>query len=922
MATTTTNIRETLFLSEWIRRAIDGVDLSALAATNKLLPATSFGADPSQWPADFRKSVALCSYDYLLSALRVARSLADQICEAEDIAAQDENDGRGRDIGCGNYRKGLPSLPPPGSSWADSVLVHLLLEGNGKAQNDDNKLYFNIELLTATTEQGKLEDSMQRIHYLGMVFYEIFSGGRRPPELHQLKTETEGVSQELYGNLDPLPFDHDGPRDLGRDLISLSIFEDVPIPDGYNVQDVSNTSSPNPRKRQTQHENCDKCAVSVEPLKAMGIPRSLCDLIAKMMGCVNDTLGGEDAYESMSEVRSDLQLILDKPEIYLYDQDMGRFSTTGLQLSETMFGRKAELSTIIKAYRRSLSGEKKLVIISGPSGSGKSFLGHEFGNHVVAEGGISLYGKFDQLQQGKPFVALAAAFDQFCGNLIHDEKLNWVRQAVACQVITVMGPAAYHLTKIIPNLAIILGPEPVGFNRDEDCVNPQRRLLYLLCQFVQVISTSAGGAVLLFLDDLQWADAASIEAVSQLLSGLSPQKTHFFFLGCCREGQITKGQCTWKLLCTANKLGVGCTNVKLDFMDEENVNILVSETLGLLPRLTRALSSIIYHKTKGNPFFVSRMMLSLNKEGLLRASLSRKRWEWDKEKIKCQKLPDDVAMFLTRSIKVMPEGVKSSLCVLSCFGASVESALIKTLERALDKKLLDNLDVAVAEGFLDKIDDRYKFSHDRIQEAAYNMMTVKDRNVRHFQYGIALSSQLIGVGDDAILFAAANQLNLGGPEAIEDMSQNFIVAALNLRAGKKAMEMSDFRTAYSYFDHGISFLRKNHWKEHYSLSLELFDLASKCALANGDLVSLTLLSDHVLLHGHSFEDKLNVLYCTTCAMAFSSKLPKSIEKGLDILAKLGIDLQGYDSSMEASIQETEDLLAGFTDDDILNTRRM
>jgi len=121
-------------------------------------------------------------------------------------------------------------------------------------------------------------------------------------------------------------------------------------------------------------------------------------------------------------------------------------------------------------------------------------------------------------------------------------------------------------------------------------------------------------------------------------------------------------------------------------------------------------------------------MLSLNKEGLLRASLSRKRWEWDKEKIKCQKLPDDVAMLLTRSIKVLPEGVKSSLCVLSCFGASVESALIKTLERALDKKLLDNLDVAVAEGFLDKIDDRYKFSHDRIQEAAYNMMRIIGMN--------------------------------------------------------------------------------------------------------------------------------------------------------------------------------------------------
>jgi predicted ATPase len=279
-------------------------------------------------------------------------------------------------------------------------------------------------------------------------------------------------------------------------------------------------------------------------------------------------------------------------------------------------------------------------------------------------------------------------------------------------------------------------------------------------------------------------------------------------------------------------------------------------------------------------------------------------------------------MFLTHSIGVLPEDVKSSLCVLSCFGSSVESTLIKVLERGLDKKFLDNLDVAVAEGFLDKINDQYRFSHDRIQEAAYNMMNVEVRRVRHFQYGIALSNLLIGVEGDGILFTAANQLNIGGTEAVEHNSQYILVANLNLRAGKKAIEMSDFKTAYSYFDHGITFLPKNHWKERYSLSLELFDLASKCALANGDFVSLTLLSDQVLLYGHSFEHKLNVLYYTTCSMASSLKLPESIEKGLDILAKLGIVLRGCDSSMEACVQETKNLLSDFTNDEILNTRRV
>jgi len=316
-------------------------------------------------------------------------------------------------------------------------------------------------------------------------------------------------------------------------------------------------------------------------------------------------------------------------------------------------------------------------------------------------------------------------------------------------------------------------------------------------------------------------------------------------------------------------------------------------------------------------------LLSLSKEGLLRPSLIRRRWEWDKEKIQCQKLPDDVVTLLTDSIRVLPEEVKLSLRILSCFGASAESAFISTVD--LETNMIDKLDIAVSEGLLDKIDDQYRFSHDRIQEATYNMMEVQVRRTIHFNYGMALAPLASGEddGSNLSLLTAANQLNLAGPQAVQDRSQIVIVATLNLRAGKKAMEMSDFRAAYSYFDYGISFLWKNHWDEHYDLSLELFDLAAKCALVNGDLISLNVLSEQVLKKAHSLEDKLNVTYFVTCSLAYSSRLPESIEKGLDILSKLGIELRGHESrGIEACVQETKALLSAYTDDEILNTRRM
>ncbi|KAK1739316.1 putative AAA ATPase [Skeletonema marinoi] len=509
--------------------------------------------------------------------------------------------------------------------------------------------------------------------------------------------------------------------------------------------------------------------------------------------------------------------------------------------------------------KKRMSGDRELVTIYGQSGTGKSLLAHEFGKHVLSHGGVLLSGKFDQLEQGKPFSALASAFNQYCGTLLQNCELKQSKQKLTHQINHALGREAYHLAKLIPNLATILGLQLHSIIHDEGCINAQKRLQYLLCRFVEVISNSSAAPVTLFLDDLQWADSASIEAVNHLLltGGLATQNTSFFFLGCYREGETDNLNPLWTSLCNNNLVNARSTEVKLDCMDEHTLNRMVSETLCLSPRLTRTLSNVIYHKTKGNQLFVSRLLRALNKEGLLRPSLSRRRWEWNMKKIKSRGLPDDVAIFLTDSLRELPDKVQSALFVLSCFGASSESAFVES--QGLDRNILENLEIAVAEGLVDKIDDQYRFAHDRIQEAAYNTTPAQKRSVVHFKYGLELSSLLLGDEDTSasasVLFTAVNQLNLGGPPAVQDKSHYITAAQLNLRAGKKAMEMSDYETAYSYFDSGISFLSKKHWQKHYALSLELYSLAATCALTNSDHTSLKLLIAEVVAKAHFFEDK-------------------------------------------------------------------
>ena len=872
--------------------------------------------------------------DSLTLALRLSCSLADEICKVE------KETGRS---------------PTPRFDWIENIAVYSqsTKNNNAKVNAFDSILLpdddIRIELLPSLfdyTEQNEARRKDGAIYSLGIAFYGIFSGGERPAELQlkqmeEIKGNIEDVAEELLEDFNPF---HQGGTDL--DPAALSIHQNL-LSD-YNLSDDDSTAYDfpfqegdidEPRKKRTQNENFNMCSVAVEPLEGKGIPRALCNLIANMLDCANGTLCKDGACQNISEVRDDLQLMLDKPSIYLHDQDIGRLSTNGLQFGDSVFGRNAELSTIKDAYLRAVSGDSELVTIYGQSGTGKSFLACEFTKFAITGGGIVMSGKFDQLQQGKPLSALASAFDQYCGLLLQTCELASSqqmgsllqtcddvpsKQMLSQHLNSVLGRDAHHLANLLPNLATILGLESRSTIQDDGCINAQKRLQYLLCRFVEVISSVFAAPITLFLDDLQWADSASIEAVNQLLltGGLASQGTRFFFLGCYREGDTDSSNPLWKALCHNNLLNARSTDVKLDCMDEDTLNTMISETLCLLPRLTRTLSNVIYHKTRGNPLFVGQLMHSLNKEGLLRPSLSRRRWVWDMEKIQSRRLPEDVAIFLTDSLGKLPETVQRALFILSCFGASSESAFVEN--QGLDRSMVENLEIAVGEGLVDKIDGQYRFAHDRVQEAAYNTVSAQERCLIHFKYGLELSSLLIGDegASASVLFTAVNQLNLGGPTAVQNESHGITASRLNLRAGKKAMEMSDYETAYSYFDNGISFLSENHWQEHYELSLELFSLGAKCALTNSDHPNLQLLSGQVIANARSFEDKLAVMYFVTCLLASSSLLPESIEKGLDILAKLGINLRGKNSGVEACIKETKYFLSFYSVDEILNTGPM
>jgi predicted ATPase len=660
--------------------------------------------------------------------------------------------------------------------------------------------------------------------------------------------------------------------------------------------------------------------ISTEPLRQKRVPISLCDLIGNMIDIIHGDLSTDEAYCTVSDVRRDLQLMIDKPERFLYDMDLEKLAVTGLQVNEAVFGREMDLTALQKSYMRSIYGENECAIIVGPSGIGKTVLSNRLGSFASANGAFFLTGKFDQLQQMTPFSALSSAFNEYCNRMVAEGQSGHL-QEVSEKLRIALGEEARHLVRVIPNLSAILGEDTNQYD-DQDCANAQARIQHLLGQFVDVISSFSGAPIILFLDDLQWSDRASLSAIKQLMLSFC-SKRQFFFLGSCREEGLLEQHSFGSMIASIRQFGVHATVVKLGCLDKDTTNAVVSDLLCLSPRLTRTLSEIVYHKSQGNPFFFSQLMILLCRDGLVRLSLSRRRWEWDEEQIQSMKLPDNIAAFLSSTIERLPTEVQSALYTLSCLGARSDCVLLEVLEAKININLTEPLQIAVALGIIDRVDGKYTFGHDKLQEAAYNLIRTEDRCFYHCKYGLALIQHALERDDDDMLFTAVNQINLGGPVAILDAKNFVVVANLNLSTGIKAMEMSDFSSAYSFFDHGINFLRKRHWQEHYDLSLRLFEAAGKCALVNGDGVSLKLISDQIFNFAKSFEDKLNTMFYNVTALAYSSKLPESVEMAISVLSQLGIELPASsESEITTNIEQTKLTLQGFTDQELIDYKIM
>ncbi|BAY92905.1 ATPase, histidine kinase-, DNA gyrase B-, and HSP90-like domain protein [Tolypothrix sp. PCC 7601] len=628
------------------------------------------------------------------------------------------------------------------------------------------------------------------------------------------------------------------------------------------------------------------------------IPSVISEIVSKLMA-----KNSEDRYQSALGLKFDLEKCLtqlkETGEIQSFEiatRDLcDRFI-----IPDKLYGREAEVVTLLQAFERVSQGTTEMMLVAGFSGIGKTAVINEVHKPILRQRGYFIKGKYDQFQRNIPFSAFVQAFRDLMGQLLSesDHQINnW-----KSRILAVVGENGQVLIDVIPELESIIGAQPPVIELSGTAA--ENRFNLLLQKFVQIF-TNQEHPLVIFLDDLQWADAASLK----LLQLLMQDTKYLFLLGAYRDNEVSP---THPFILAVNELKkteAVINQIILQALSDINLNQLVADTLNCESLLARPLTTLIYQKTKGNPFFATQFLKALNNEQLINFDLVSRHWQCDIAQIKALAITDDVVEFMSLQLQKFPQLTQNILKLAACIGAQFDLQTLAIISEQTAEVTAADLWKALQAGLIIPSTEIYKFFvqsedissdyaaanpvyrflHDRVQQAAYFLISDDQKQVAHLKIGQLLLQISAEIEREEKLFDIVGHLNQG-QALIHQPQEREALAKLNLKAGNKARNSTAYTAAREYFQTGIELLEINCWQSQYKLALNLYIAATEASYLNGDFDAMEQLAFLVLQQAQSIVDKVKIYEIQIAALTASSQILAAIAVGREALAQLGVEL--------------------------------
>ncbi|WP_204105407.1 MULTISPECIES: AAA family ATPase, partial [Spirulina sp. CCY15215] len=626
------------------------------------------------------------------------------------------------------------------------------------------------------------------------------------------------------------------------------------------------------------------------------IPSVVREIILKLMA-----KNAEDRYQSAYGLKGDLETCIQQ---WYKNQQIEAFIVGGndrgdrLQIPQKLYGRDREIATLLSTFKQGLDRQQPaLCLVKGYAGIGKSALVAEVHKPITARHGFFVAGKFDQLQRETPYSAIAHALGALMRQLLAESETEL--QLWRKDLQTALGDNGRAIGEIIPELELIIGQQPdipqLG------ATESQYRFNLTLQNFIRVF-TQGDRPLVLFLDDLQWADSASLSLLNLLMT--APDTGYFFFIGAYRDNEVDEAHPLMLTLNTIREGGIAVSEITLEPLTLADIEGFVTDALFCSPTLARPLAELLQEKTGGNPFFLNEFFKALYGEKLLFFDSQQQKWRWDVAQIRKREITANVVELLAQKIEKLPIATGQMLQFAACIGNEFDLSTLTGIARKSSLEVAIALQEAIAEGLLFPLHENYKlieakikteaklrckFAHDRIQQAAYSLIPDWEKRRLHLLLGRQLLVETPDNQREEKIFDIVNQLNLARPYIVKRSAKKQL-AELNLEAGKKANRSAARRSAFTYLKIGLEVLPPQSWQNQYDLTLKLHIEAVETAYICGEFAVMEEWTALVLEKAKCILDRVKVYETRILSYIAKSQPKQAVETALEILKLLGVKL--------------------------------
>ncbi|MBW8830589.1 MAG: AAA family ATPase [Burkholderiales bacterium] len=619
------------------------------------------------------------------------------------------------------------------------------------------------------------------------------------------------------------------------------------------------------------------------------IPEAVSDIVMKLLAKLP-----EDRYQSAHGLQADLERCL------LQWQACGCIDSFPLgtedasdrfHIPRKLYGRGQERAALLAAFDRMVAtGQPVLVAVSGYSGIGKSALVGELQQPIVAKRGYFIAGKFDQYQRDIPYATLTQALRDLVQQLLaeSEERVAAWRQ----QIQVAVGVSGQLIVDVLPQLELIIGPQaPVAALPP---IEAQNRFRLMFQRFLAVFS-SPEHPLTLFLDDMQWADAASLQFIEHLLT--QPDTRFLVLIAAYRDNEVDAVHPLTAML-EAIRHGGAVIDIRLAPLSVLDLNQLVADTLHAPSSSCAPLTRVIFERTEGNPFFFTQFLDALYKEGVLRHDPHEHAWRWDLAQIKSRDFADNVADLMAGKMRRLPQPAQEVLQLAACLGNKFDLRHLALAGGLAEDETGQRLWAAVHEDLIVLADGHGKFLHDRIQQAAYALIPEARRAEVHLHFGRTLAARMTADEIDVHLFDVATHFNRGAA-LLSDPDEKVRVAEIHLRAGRKAKASAAYASACGYLAAGMVLFDEADWKGRYELQFDLWLERAECELLRGDFDIAKRFIATLLRTATSKLDQAAAYRLKVDLHLIKAENTQAIESGLACLREFGIDLPVHPTQDQA-----------------------